>query len=290
MLVLQNYSAYPIRCYKSQSVTKMSFFDWKSYKKSCNFWYTLSVNYAKINSYDLLAMELIGGTFMNKASKIKDLPIDQRPYEKCEKYGPSFLADSELLAIIIRTGVKGKKSIELADEIIGENGLIGLCRVSLDELTKTKGVGKVKALQIMCIVELALRISKGNMKEKMIFNTPLTVAEYFMEELRHKNREEFIVLMLTSKSTLIKKLVLSIGTVNKSLASPREIFVEAIRCNAVCIILIHNHPSGDPTPSRADIDVTRRIKEAGELIEIKLIDHIIIGDNKYTSFSECELI
>lgn len=221
--------------------------------------------------------------------KIKNLPLESRPDEKLECLGETSLTDAELLAIIIRNGFRGYNSVRLAEDIIkcgGDKGLIGLCTLSLDELTKLKGVGKVKALQIKAIAELARRISKKTAKATLIIDNPGTVANYFMEDLRHKDKECFMMLSLDGKGALIKESTVSIGTVNSSLASPREVYLEAVRSRAVSIILVHNHPSGDPKPSKNDLLVTRKMKEAGELLGITLIDHIIIGDNSYISLSE----
>lgn len=229
---------------------------------------------------------------MNK-NKIKDLPTDQRPYEKCEIFGPEYLADAELLAIIIRTGYLGKPSTEVAQDIInmgGSNGILGICHLDIKELLTIKGIGKVKAIQIKSIGELSKRISRSVMNNRRIFNNPKLIAQYYMDECRFKIREELKVIMLNSKSALLGDVNVSVGTVNSSLASPREIFLEALKYKAVSIILLHNHPSGDPSPSRMDIDCTKKIREAGELVGINLIDHIIIGDNKYISLREQGII
>lgn len=230
---------------------------------------------------------------MKKFNKIKDMPKDLRPYEKCEMYGPAYLGDAELLSIIIKTGYKGFSAVELADELLGlspEKNLSQIGKFDLKDIITLKGFGRVKAIQIICLFELAGRIKKSSFNIQCIFNNPQLVADYYMEEYRYKDKEELLLIMLNSKSALIAKSVISIGTVNSSYASPREIYIEAIKNKAVSIILLHNHPSGDPTPSRNDISSTRRIKEAGELIGIELLDHIIIGNNKYISFNEKELL
>lgn len=230
---------------------------------------------------------------MENNRRIKDLPKETRPYERCYACGPKALSDAELLAVILRTGVNGTPSVQLARQIIGltgEHGIMGLCNLSAKELMELNGVGKVKAVQIMCVAELSRRIAMSQRPEKQRFVTPETVASFYMEEMRHKSKEELKVLMLDSKSGLIAAETVSMGTVNFAVASPREIFLEALRYQAVSIILMHNHPSGDPSPSHNDILCTRRIREAGELIGISLVDHIIIGDNKYMSFSEKKLL
>lgn len=254
-----------------------------------SLWYTIKTKC--VNIVNIWSVELCGeqkGYIMNNKT-IKELPEDQRPDEKCEMHGPEFLADAELLAVIIRTGYFGKSSVQLASDIIeagGKDGILGLCRMNMKELQSIKGVGKVKAVQIMCICELAKRISKSFSNKKLIFDNPDNIASYYMEDMRHKIREEMKVIMLNSKSVYLGEVNVSVGTVNSSSASPREIFLEALRYKAVCIVLLHNHPSGDPTPSRQDIEVTGKICQAGELIGIKIVDHIIIGDNCYISLRE----
>jgi DNA repair protein RadC len=230
---------------------------------------------------------------MENHKKIKDMPKDTRPYEKCLKHGASSLADSELLAIVLKSGYKGVKSIELADFIIkkaGDNGLTGLLRLSLHELLEVKGIGEVKAVMLLSIFEMAKRIKSNDLVKGMILNSPGIIVDHFMERLRYKEKEELLLLMLNSKSLLLGTSTISVGTVNSSFASPREIFLEALKYKAVNIVLLHNHPSGDPTPSKADIKSTSDIFDMGKVIGINLIDHIIIGDNKYISFSEKGLI
>lgn len=227
---------------------------------------------------------------MNDCLVRKDLQGELRPYEKCLSKGVSSLTDAELLAVIIRTGTKGISSIQLSDAILNHSkdtpGILGLMNASVPQLMKLKGVGRVKAIQIQCIGELSKRISKSSAVQRLNFNNPSAVAEYYMEQMRHIKKEQLIVAMLDTKCRLINDTVLSIGTVNASLITPREVFLEAFKHNAVSIIILHNHPSGDPTPSSNDLTVTKRIKEAGSILGIQLIDHIIIGDNKYTSLRE----
>ncbi len=225
--------------------------------------------------------------------KIKNLPPADRPDERLELFGAESMGDAELLAIIIRTGLKGKNSVQLAESILkcaGDKGLTGLCQVSINELMQVRGVGKVKAVQIKALAELTRRIAKRTAKERLVFDSPQSIASYYMEDLRHKDRECFMLLSLNNKCALIGESIISIGTVNASLASPREIFLEALKSKAVSIILLHNHPSGDPSPSQNDISITRRVKELGEFLGITLVDHIIIGDNSYVSLNEENLV
>ena len=221
---------------------------------------------------------------------IKERPAQNRPYERCRSYGPAALTDSELLAVILRTGRQGASAIEVAEEILAlsptEKGLRSLLKLTESELMSVPGVGEVKAVQLLCIGELSRRIARMKAEEKLLCNVPSTVADCYMEELRHKEQENLVILMLDGSSHRITERVMTVGTVNASLVSPREIFLEALRCHAVSIIMLHNHPSGDPTPSPEDYEVTEKVREAGELLHIPLVDHIIIGDRTYRSFCE----
>lgn len=220
----------------------------------------------------------------------KELPESERPYEKCERFGASALSDAELLAVIIRSGTKHERASELAARILAlpgtRPGLKGLNYLSLKELRKIRGIGRVKAIQLLCVVELARRMAQAKGEELLKLSAPETVAGYYMEQLRHLTREESVVLFLDARNRRIADQVIATGTVNASIMAPREIFLAALEQGAVGIILIHNHPSGDPEPSKEDIAVTSRIRDAGNLIGIRLMDHIIIGDNTYMSFKE----
>ena len=172
----------------------------------------------------------------------------------------------------------------------GEPGILGIHQFSMERLLKIKGIGKVKAIQISCISELAKRLSKASYQDQLSFSHPATIARYYMEDLRHANQEQMKLLLLNTKSRLIGETDISKGTVNSAVISPRELFVEALQKNAVSIVLLHNHPSGDPTPSKEDVLITRRIQEAGRLIGVELLDHIVIGDNCYVSLREKGLV
>lgn len=225
---------------------------------------------------------------------MKSLPVEERPYEKCIANGPSSLTDAQLLSVIIRTGTQGVTSEELARQILHlssrESGLTSICHLSLQELMKLPGIGQVKAVQILCIGELSKRIASTQAKKRILFDDPSTIAQYYMEQLRHEEQECMICMMLDTKNQLIGEKMISKGTVNASLVSPRDIFLSAMQYHAVHIILVHNHPSGNPTPSQADILLTERMKQAGALMDIDLLDHIIIGDCVYTSFCELDLL
>ncbi len=213
------------------------------------------------------------------------------PYEKFIRFGAENLTEAELIAIILRTGTKDKSALQLANQVLTlakypREGLLGLYDVTLEELMSIKGIGSVKAVKLKCLTELSMRISKACAKEGLCFTNSRTVAEYFMETLRHRKTECVILVCLDSKGQLLHEKKLSDGSVNMSLISPREIFLEALQWKAVNILLVHNHPSGDPTPSKADRELTENVRFIGEKMDIPLLDHIIIGDNRYTSFRE----
>ncbi len=213
-----------------------------------------------------------------------------RPYERCLLYGPGSLSDSELLAVIIKTGTRGSSAEDLAVKILhllpNPNGLLDICHLTIDELMSVPGIGQVKAIQLKCVGELSKRIATYKAREELSFSEPSSIADYYMEQLRHEEKESFICMMLDSRNRLIGEEHLSKGTVNWTVVSIRDLFLSALRARAVGIIIIHNHPSGDPTPSHEDILLTERVREAGELLEIRLLDHIIIGDHRFVSFSE----
>ena len=230
---------------------------------------------------------------MNRMNTMKDIPNAERPYEKCLKQGAEALSDAELLAVLLRTGTKGENVLALAKRLLyqdGGAGLLGIHQFSFQSLMKLKGIGKVKAVQILCLSELAKRLSKASVEPRLRFSSSQSVAEYYMEDLRHRNQEVMKLLLLNSKAELIDETNISKGTVNASLVTPRELFVEALKKEAVSMILLHNHPSGDPTPSRDDILTTKRISECGLLIGIEMLDHIIILNNCYVSFQEENLL
>ncbi len=221
---------------------------------------------------------------------IKELPVSERPYEKCERYGAAALSDAELLAVILRTGTKQKRAIDLAVNILNYStaypGLKGLNYFTMKELMKIKGIGRVKAIELLCLTELTRRMAKDSLRDSVRLTTPQSVAAYYMQDMRHLTREQVVLLLFDSKNKLMKDMVISEGTVNTSIMPTREVFVHALKEEAVNIILLHNHPSGDPTPSAEDIRVTKKLTEAGNLIGISLMDHIIIGDNRYISLKE----
>lgn len=227
---------------------------------------------------------------------MKNMIEEERPYEKCERFGAGSLTDVELLAVLLRTGTKGESVLDLSrkllypDRGIQNNGETHLQSWTKEELRKVHGIGKVKAIQILCLCELSKRLSKLSARSELDFSKPDTIAEYYMEDMRHRNQEHIKLLMLNGRLRLLSESEISKGTINMSVISPREIFLEALQKGAVYIIVLHNHPSGDPTPSREDILITKRIRESGSILGIELLDHIIIGDNCYVSFAQENLM
>ncbi len=221
---------------------------------------------------------------------MKEISETERPYEKSYKYGVEILSDAELLAVILRTGSRRANALSTAYRILDAHpvhkGIVGLNYLTTDELEQISGVGKVKAIQMKCLAEISKRMAKASFKPFLSFQSPQSIADYFMENTRYLEKEYVYLLMFDSKHKLLKELRLSEGTINSSLLSPREVFVEALRYEAVFIILVHNHPSGDPTPSRQDIEITESIFKAGKMIGINLSDHIILGNNCYVSLAE----
>ena len=179
---------------------------------------------------------------MNQKVTMKEIPSADRPYEKCEKLGAGALSDTELLAVLLRTGTRGENALELASRILyhnGESGILGIHQFSIERLKKIHGVGRVKAVQLSCISELAKRLSKASAGELLSFENPDSIARYYMEDLRHEKQEIMKLLMLNSKSKLIGETNISKGTVNASLITPRELFIEALQKNAVFVIILH---------------------------------------------------
>jgi len=215
--------------------------------------------------------------------KMKDLPEAERPYEKLEQYGAKALTNAELLAIIIKTGTKDETAVGLAQKVLKLNtdekdNLKFLCDLTVEEFTKIKGIGKIKAIQLKAVCELATRInSVSSYKEKQILR-PKDIAEILMERTRFEKQE-----MLNNKNKLIRIKEIAKGGGNFVAATIRSILNEAVKIEAAKIILIHNHPTGDPTPSKQDIEFTKNVEQASKILGIQLLDHIVIGDLKYVS-------
>jgi DNA repair protein RadC len=224
---------------------------------------------------------------------IKQLPESERPYEKLEIYGEKMLSNAELLAIIIKSGTKENTSVELANKVlslIDSNVLQSLQDISLEEFKSIKGIGKVKAIQLKAVCELARRMSQPINKKIVKVNSSVDVANMLMSELRFEKVEHVKLLLLNAKNCIVRIIDISKGGMNSAIVEPKEILQEAIKAGIPKIILVHNHPSGDSTPSKADIDLTRRLYSAANLLGIQLLDHIVIGDRCYTSIFSAERI
>lgn len=221
---------------------------------------------------------------------IKDMPEDMRPREKLVAKGEANLSEAELLAIIIGMGTKNLSALDLANLLlVNYKGLRHLKEASLEELTRQKGIGIAKAVSIKSAIELGRRIAV-DIQDLTLIKSPQDVKNMVMEEMRYFDREHFRVLYLNRKAGLLAMEDVSVGGLHSSIVHPREVFKTAIRKSAASIILVHNHPSGDVTPSREDIEVTRRLIEAGDIVGINVLDHIIIGENDYCSLKAKGLI
>ncbi len=218
---------------------------------------------------------------------LKDLPPEVRPRERLARDGERALSDAELLAIILRTGTKTNTALELAQKLLHQfGGLKGLHQSSLAELAKVKGVGLAKACQIKAALEVGRRAFGERQGEKVFIHTPADAARLVMSEMRYLDREHLRVILLNTRNAVIGVEGISVGTLSASLAHPRECFKEAIRQSAAAVIFVHNHPSGDPTPSPEDIALTRQLAEAGRLLGIEVLDHVIVGDGVFVSLKE----
>jgi DNA repair protein RadC len=229
-----------------------------------------------------------------RGNAIRNWPEDERPREKMHKRGAAALSDAELLALVLRTGdaAAGKSAIELGRELLERfNGsLRELAQAELNELQQIKGLGLAKASSIKAAFTLGSRFQTRRLETLERFTAPAQVFEFFHHELRDNRKELFLALLLDGKNRITRKVQVSEGSLNQSIVHPREVFAPAVRESAAAVIFIHNHPSGDPAPSREDREITRRLKEAGEILGIKVLDHIIIGDGAYYSFVESGIL
>ncbi len=222
---------------------------------------------------------------------IKDLPEEERPREKLLRLGAEKISNAELLAIILRTGNKQETALDLAQKILKlVKEFRELPYLSVEELAEIKGIAQVKAIQLKASLELGRRMAVALREHNVDITSPADVFNFMAEEMRYLEQEEFRVIFLNIKNKIIAAEVIFKGSLNSSIVHPREIFRLALKRNAASVILLHNHPSGDPKPSSEDINVTNRLVEAGELMGIKVLDHIIVGEKNYVSFREKNLI
>ncbi len=218
---------------------------------------------------------------------MKSMPLSERPREKIFKYGSEALSTAELLSIIIKTGTKEKSALSLANAVLScvENGVEDFSDLSIEELMEIKGIGIAKATQILAAIELGRRANTAK-AEKFKITHPSDISDYFINKMSHFKREHFNIVLLDNKNFILETYNVSIGSLNSAIVHPREVYKQAIRRSAASIILVHNHPSGDISPSKEDILITRRLVDCGKLLGIRVLDHIIIGKDDYYSFKQ----
>lgn len=218
---------------------------------------------------------------------LRDLPHEERPRERMMHYGAESLSQAELLAILLRTGTRRESAIHIAQQLLGlAGGLRGLADLSIDELMNIKGIGLAKAVQLKAGIELGRRMANSRLTEPVTIRSPQDAAEILTEQLRYLQKEHFVCLFLNTKNHVIAQETLSMGSLNASIVHPREVFRAAMKCSSAAIICAHNHPSGDPAPSPEDIALTSRLLQAGEIVGIDVLDHLIIGDSRFVSLKE----
>ena len=225
---------------------------------------------------------------MAETIMVRDLPLEERPREKLVRYGPSALSNAELLAILLRTGTRGESVLRMAERVLSyckDRGLSAMVHMSVEELAKINGLGPGKASAILAAVELGRRLAVSEAKVEIVHG-PEDAARFAMPHFRHETKEHFAVLLLNTKNHILAMPVISQGSLTASVVHPREVFEAAVRHAAASMILLHNHPSGDPSPSREDIAVTERLVKAGQVMDIPVLDHVIIGNNSFASLKE----
>lgn len=223
---------------------------------------------------------------------MKNLPESERPYERFRTLGAEALSDAELLAIILKTGTKELTALDLARNILAEcqGNLLNLYELSYEQFLNHKGIGPVKAIQLKAIAELSQRIAKTSRSYQLVLDCPSSIADYYMEELRHRREEVVMGAFFDAKCRFLGDSLITTGSLSYAYVSPMELFRKALIKNAVMLVAIHNHPSGDPGPSTEDIQITETIKQGAELLGLTLADHIIIGDKRYYSFKENHIL
>lgn len=218
---------------------------------------------------------------------IKELPADERPREKMKERGAQALGNSELLAILLRTGTAAESALRLAENLLDrEGGLAGLGHATIEEVEQVRGIGEAKAVTLLAALELGRRLASLAPLDRTAVRSPEDIAALLLPRFRYESRESFVAVLLSTKNHVLKTPVISVGSLNASIVHPRELFREAINASAAAVIVAHNHPSGDPTPSPEDITLTRKLVEAGNILDIPVLDHVVLGDGKYVSFKE----
>ncbi|SDZ03994.1 DNA repair protein RadC [Evansella caseinilytica] len=218
---------------------------------------------------------------------IRDVPKNERPRERMIREGSQSLSNQDLIALVLGSGTRSESVLELSGRVLQHfDGLKLLKEASVKELQMIRGIGEAKAVQLKAAMELGKRIQQYSAEERYVIRSPEDVAKYMMEDMRHLTQENFVCLYLNTKNHVIHKQTIFIGSLNSSIVHPREVFKEAFRYSAAAVICLHNHPSGDVTPSREDIEVTKRLAQCGSMLGIDMLDHIIIGDHRYCSLKE----
>jgi len=222
---------------------------------------------------------------------IRDLPEEERPRERLAKHGPASLSNAELIAILLRVGARGQSAIALAERLLSEfKGIEGVAKASVERLSQIKGLGLAKAAQLKAAFELGKRLATKPDEKRPVIKSPHDAARLVMEDLRYEDKEHFLVLHLDVRNRVIKTTTVSVGSLTANIAHPREVFREAVDCGAASVIVVHNHPSGDPSPSKEDRMLTKRLKDAGEIVGITVLDHLIIGAGEFVSMKEKGLL
>jgi DNA repair protein RadC len=221
---------------------------------------------------------------------IHDMPEDERPRERLLKYGPDALSNAELLAIILRTGSKKENVVNMCSRILSEYNIKQLSQANVVKLTQMHGIGMAKATQIAAVFELARKLEGFTDEPKRKIKSPADVYSLLYPKMREQKREKLVALLLDTKNQIIREETISIGSLNANIVHPREVFKAALMESSASVILSHNHPSGDPTPSREDIAVTEKLVEGGKMLGIEVLDHVIIGDGRYVSLKDEGLV
>lgn len=230
-------------------------------------------------------------TERNTHLTIKQLPPELRPRERLIQYGTGGLSNAELLAIVIGTGTKNRTTVQLSEKLLSHFQTLGsLGKSTIEELCSIDGIGKVKATKVLAALELGRRMGCASPAERFTINSPEDVVQFLMPDMRYLDREHFKALVLNTKHQVLRVIDISIGSLNSSVVHPRELYKMVVRHNGAAVIVAHNHPSGDPTPSSEDIAVTKRLSEAGAVLGIELLDHIILGDGRFISLKEYSLM
>ncbi|MHB0976549.1 MAG: RadC family protein [Candidatus Aquicultorales bacterium] len=218
---------------------------------------------------------------------IKELPLSVRPRERLMEAGPAMLSDAELLGILLGTGNKGETAVELGARILIDTGDVGRLAVCApEELRRLSGIGEAKAAQVLAAIELGRRAASAVPSKRPVIGCPADAANLLMAEMRYLDKEHFKALVLNTKNQLLKSIDISVGSLSSSIVHPRELYKAVIRISGAAVIVAHNHPSGDPTPSADDIALTRRLVKAGNILGIDLLDHVILGDGTFVSLKE----